>query len=59
MGLIRASLVNTESFKLRRNKVWTPLIVLAELSISLKVQNISVQVSRAKCYCREDQLGQA
>lgn len=50
--------MSTESFKLRYDKVGTPLTVLAELSVSLDVQNISLQVSRAKCYCRENQLGQ-
>lgn len=59
MGLIRTNITNTESFKLRYTEVWTPLIVLAELSVSLDVQNVSLQVSRAKCYCRENQLGQA
>lgn len=59
MGLIRANLVNTAIFKLSCNEIWTPLIVLAELSVPLDVQNISLQVSRAKCNCRENQLGQA
>lgn len=49
MGLVRATLVNVESFTLRYNKIWTPLIVLAELNVPLDVRNVSLQVSRAKC----------